>query len=136
MKTQLHTICYVSTAVSTITKNKVSDVFDGIVEKNRHLGITGVLLYSHGNFMQIIEGPSVAMRTLYDSIKKDQRHHHIIEIMNQPATERIFQNYLTGFTIVESAKEIFHLQKYLRFLEDNFDDAIKNRAQMVRPFIY
>ena len=136
MKTQLHTICYVSTAVSTITKNNVHDVFEGIVEKNLSLGITGVLLYSHGNFMQILEGPSIAMLPLYESIKRDKRHHHIIEIMNQPADERMFENYMSGFTIVDSPKEIFHLQKYIRFLEDNFDDTVKNRAEMVRPFIY
>ena len=136
MKTQLHTICYVSTAISTITKNNVHNVFEGIVEKNLSLGITGVLLYSHGNFMQILEGPSIAMLPLYESIKRDKRHHHIIEIMNQPAEERMFENYMSGFTIVDSLKEIFHLQKYIRFLEDNFDEAVKNRAEMVRPFIY
>ncbi|WP_435579308.1 BLUF domain-containing protein [Gilvibacter sp.] len=136
MKTQLHTICYVSTAVSTITQHNVSDVFEGIVENNLSLGITGVLLYSHGNFMQILEGPSEAMASVYDSIKRDRRHHHIIEIMNQPAEERMFENYMSGFTIIDSPKEIFHLQKYVRFLEDNFDEAVKNRAEMVRPFIY
>ncbi|MDC7998633.1 BLUF domain-containing protein [Gilvibacter sediminis] len=136
MKTQLHTICYVSTAVSTITQNNVHDVFEGIVDNNLSLGITGVLLYSHGNFMQILEGPSDALKPLYDSIKRDPRHHHIIEIMNQPAEERMFENYLTGFTIVDSQKDIYQLQKYMRFLEDNFDDGIKNRAEMVRPFIY
>ncbi|NQX78014.1 BLUF domain-containing protein [Gilvibacter sp.] len=136
MKTQLHTICYVSTAVSTITQHNISEVFEGIVENNLSLGITGVLLFQHGNFMQILEGPSIAMLPLYESIKRDKRHHHIIEIMNQPAEERMFENYMSGFTIIEPSKEIFQLQKYIRFLEDNFDEAVKNRAEMVRPFIY
>ncbi|ARV11378.1 hypothetical protein BTO09_03045 [Gilvibacter sp. SZ-19] len=136
MKTSIHTVCYVSTAISTITNDNVNEVFDGIVEKNLSLGITGVLLFSHENFMQVMEGPPHNLLPLYETIKRDQRHHHIIEILNQSTSERMFENYQTGFSIVDNSDQIFSLQKYLRFIEDNFDGAVKKRAEVVRPFIY
>ena len=136
MKTSLHTVCYVSTAISTITIENVSEVFDGIVENNLELGITGVLLFSRGNFMQVMEGPPHNLLPLYETIKRDQRHHHIIEIINQSIIERMFENYRTGFTIIDQSREIFNLQKYLRFIEDNCEGTAKKRAEVVRPFIY
>ena len=136
MKTSIHTVCYVSTAISTITNDNVNEIFDGIVEKNLGLGITGVLLFSHGNFMQVMEGPPQYLLPLYETIKRDERHHHIIEILNQSTSERMFENYQTGFSIVDTSDQIFSLQKYLRFIEDNFDGAVKKRAEVVRHFIY
>ena len=136
MATPLHTICYVSTADSTITNDNVQVVFDGVIEKNLSRSITGILLYSQGNFMQIMEGEPDGLFKLYDSIKEDPRHHHVIEILSSPINHRIFENYQTGFSIVNDPQSRFKLQVYLRWIEENFDGAIKKRAEIIRPFIY
>jgi len=43
-------------------------------EKNSRLGITGMLLYKAGLFLQVLEGDSVRVRELYSKIASDERH--------------------------------------------------------------
>lgn len=135
MESPLYTICYVSTADPTITNENVQEVFDGIIEKNLERSITGILLYSQGNFMQIMEGEYEMLQELYRAIKEDKRHHHVIEILSSPIRHRIFENYQTGFSIVNDPQSKFKLQVYLRWIEENFDGTIKKRAEIIRPFI-
>lgn len=135
MESSLYTICYVSTANATITSQNVHTVFEGIIDKNLERSITGILLFSQGNFMQIMEGELKELTSLYQSIKDDPRHHHLIEILSSPISNRIFENYQTGFSIINDPQSRFKLQVYLRWIEENFDGAIKKRAEIIRPFI-
>ena len=136
MEAPLYSICYVSTADSTVTSENVHTVFDGIIDKNLERSITGILLFSQGNFMQIMEGELDKLSELYQAIQEDPRHHHLIEILSTPIKDRIFENYQTGFSIVNDPESRFKLQVYLRWIEENFDGAIKKRAEIIRPFIY
>lgn len=131
----LHTICYVSTANTKLEDNEFNAFFDFIVTRNRKRNITGILLYQDGNFMQIMEGEPKGLHALYDSIKQDQRHHHLIEILNTETKDRIFENYDTGFSIVNNEKSFFKLKLFMNWIENNFDGNIKKRAEIIQSFI-
>ena len=132
---KLHSICYVSTVSDYLDSNGMANLFNEIISKNNAIGITGLLLHSDGNFMQIMEGQKNLVVSLYESIKNDPRHHHMIEILSQPIEHRIYENYQTGFSIVNTEKAIFKLKLYVNWLEKNFEGVIKTQAEIIQPFI-
>src|SRR5262244_3202576 len=65
--------------------------------KNDALGITGMLLYKDGNFMQALEGEEAAVGKLANTIKNDARHSGFLVLMQSPAQRRLFPNSPMGF---------------------------------------
>jgi hypothetical protein len=49
-------VVYASTALQAFTKPELQALLQEIRPKNAELGITGLLLYKDGNFMQVLEG--------------------------------------------------------------------------------
>ncbi|MBQ0737313.1 BLUF domain-containing protein [Mesonia mobilis] len=43
----------------------------------------GLLLFSYGNFFQVIEGETAKVNNLWQKIKKDDRHKSIIKIFEE-----------------------------------------------------
>ena len=50
--------------------------------RNRKLGITGMLLYDGGRYLQTLEGPPEALDQIWSSIQRDPRH-GAIEVLSQ-----------------------------------------------------
>ena len=74
---------------------------DALLEKSRsnnyHAGITGVLSFGNGFFLQVLEGPERQMIPLYATILADPRHRNC-EILDINLThERMFSNWTMGF---------------------------------------
>ncbi len=64
---------------------------------NQQAGITGMLLYAEGNFLQILEGQREDVEILFDQISKDSRHHGIIKLMTLKSTARNFPDWSMGY---------------------------------------
>jgi hypothetical protein len=72
-------------------------------EKNTRLGLTGMLLYKDGNFIQALEGPDDAVEALYRSIERDPRHHGVLRLTRQPIQDREFAAWSMGFQNLDEA---------------------------------
>ena len=79
-----HTICYFSRAKEDITKDQVEEIFTKTYTTNTLKDIKGILLYMMGDFFQVLEGDEKVLNEIYSTIKKDNRHHTIFEIINRP----------------------------------------------------
>jgi Sensors of blue-light using FAD len=64
---------------------------------NTRLGITGLLLYAEGYYMQVLEGDAAAVQQLYASIQADSRHTCVETLSEGAIKERIFQNWSMAF---------------------------------------
>jgi len=93
----LHGIAYVSTATAAMTVAELEALLLEIRQLNEVHAITGVLLYSDGNFMQYIEGPAQPLQAAYARIGASRRHTDIIEIFNRPVRARTFSGWHMGF---------------------------------------
>lgn len=71
---------------------------------NARLGITGMLLYADGNFVQIIEGPEDAVDALYAKISRDPRHTALLKALDGPIAERRFADWTLGFDRIGETK--------------------------------
>ena len=64
---------------------------------NKNVDVTGMLLYSDGDFMQLLEGPGNTVEALYARIGLDQRHHKLRRILLEPIDTRAFGDWSMGF---------------------------------------
>ena len=90
-------LVYASTAMKLFSGSELLELLPRYREKNLRLGITGLLLYKHGSFMQALEGEEETVRTLFAAIRADPRHHHVLTLMALPVAARQFPNWLMGF---------------------------------------
>jgi len=58
--------------------------------KNSLSEITGILLFDGTHFIQLLEGPELAVDSLFKVISQDNRHHNVVELMRDFAPERRF----------------------------------------------
>lgn len=96
-------LAYVSSAVRPFSREALVALLEGSRQRNATVGVTGLLLYHDGNFMQALEGPRTAVRTLFDRIERDPRHRGTLVLLDQPRPDRYFPEWSMGFRDVSSA---------------------------------
>ena len=60
---------------------------------NAALGLTGMLLYTQGNFFQVLEGAPVAIHGLMGVLEIDRRHAGIRVLCDTPVQARVFADW-------------------------------------------
>jgi len=65
-------------------------------QHNPACGITGILCYGGGIFLQAIEGGRMAVSELYGHIQKDVRHKDVMLLHYEEITERHFGGWTMG----------------------------------------
>ena len=96
--TQLYSIVYVSSATRRLVPSDLDDILEGARVNNRANGLTGLLLHSNGNFMQLLEGPLAALEGALARIRASTRHHQLIEFMREPIAVREFPEWSMGLS--------------------------------------
>ena len=120
MANTLFQMVYTSTAKELFSDDELLELLNTARVNNEKLGITGMLLYSEGVFMQALEGEKQAVMDLYDIISRDPRHHHSITMTELPITERQFSDWSMGFKSL-SRQELAEKTGYTSFLSYDFD---------------
>lgn len=71
---------------------------------NREHGITGMLLYIQGKFIQVLEGSKDDVIQLFDRIEVDPRHTRVAVISEGDSLHRIFKDWSMGFRRLTTAE--------------------------------
>ncbi|HEY1663895.1 MAG TPA: BLUF domain-containing protein [Verrucomicrobiae bacterium] len=111
----LFQIVYVSTATESFGREDLLTMLNGSVARNKRAGITGLLLYRDGSFMQAIEGEEAAVIELFSRINRDPRHHHVIPLIHEGIGERFFPDTAMAFRDLH-ATDLQELPGYSEFL--------------------
>lgn len=93
----MHAVVYVSTEAMHFRDQDLLRLLEQSRSKNLGLDITGLLLYKDGNFMQLLEGPPDAVRSVMVQIKTDPRHKRVQVMMDEEVPRREFSNWSMGF---------------------------------------
>ena len=88
---------YVSSATKLSAKDELVEILSGSRERNAPKGITGLLPYKDGNFMQMLEGDEQAVTALDRRIELDPRHRGAIVLLKGQADVRQFPDWSMGF---------------------------------------
>lgn len=99
----LISLAYVSMAHHPMSDDELLRILEVARPFNQSNNITGMLLYRDDFFIQVLEGGSSAVLPLYEKIKTDPRHHHILEVYRTPIQTRTFTQWSMGFNRVDDA---------------------------------
>lgn len=101
--TPLHALAYVSTAQGMVTEQALQRLLQRARANNDEQGVTGVLLYCDGSFMQYIEGPRDAVDRVYALIRADKQHHGIVPLLSQALQHRAFSGWTMAYAPAHKA---------------------------------
>jgi hypothetical protein len=74
--------------------------------KNQPIGVTGILLYSSGYFIQLLEGQETILETLYHKITQDERHRNVQCLFSRQQYERLFSSWNMGMLNLDTGPEL------------------------------
>lgn len=112
----MFSIIYVSSATRLWTQAELLDLLAWSREHNAALGVTGMLLYKGGNFLQILEGEEEPTRALYERIHRDPRHHGVIVLLQGLTRTRHFAGWAMGFGDLDDPAAVLDVPGYSNFL--------------------
>jgi hypothetical protein len=97
MPAPLLQVTYVSSAAHAFSAEELLQLLAKARACNAALGITGMLIYLEGNFLQIVEGESTAVHALCRKIADDPRHRGMLTLMTRSIARRAFSEWSMGF---------------------------------------
>jgi hypothetical protein len=88
-------LLYASRAIDC-SPDAIEDILTQSRQHNPECGITGILCYGGGIFLQAIEGGRMAVSELYGHIQKDPRHNDVVLLHYEEIPERRFGGWTMG----------------------------------------
>jgi len=93
----LHHVVYHSTATAPLSDQDLAVILEQSRTWNAAHGLTGVLLYCHGDIMQVLEGTEQEVRFIFGRIERDYRHTRVVKLSDGPIAQRSFTRWSMGF---------------------------------------
>ncbi|WP_280153096.1 BLUF domain-containing protein [Piscinibacter sp. XHJ-5] len=89
-------LIYASRAAQAVNHDTLVAVMKAARAHNASAGITGVLIFTDGVFLQLLEGGRNAVSALYNKITRDARHHDVVLLSYDEVPERRFSGWAMG----------------------------------------
>lgn len=107
--------CSVSTS-GELDPGELLGLLDKCRSINAKCDVTGMLLYQHHSFFQVLEGSRSTVELLFEKIAADTRHKRVTKIIFEPIPERAFGNWSMGYPKITSKElaEIPGLNDFFR----------------------
>jgi len=107
-------VSYVSRATNPMSSGDLLALLHQCRRNNTKYGVSGLLLYGNGTFLQTIEGDPDVVDPLYDRIFDDKRHADIELLYRKDIADRQYSEWSMGFDEIsdESLKGIEGLRDF------------------------
>ena len=134
----LISLTYVSSAVRKFSDEELVALLRTSRSNNERAGISGMLLYKDGDFMQTLEGPEDAVSNVISVIAQDVRHRGIIRLLHRQLTERSFGDWSMAFGNLDrlSPQDSKAFSPFLSgsLLDDSFRQRPENCFKLMTAF--
>jgi hypothetical protein len=128
-------ISYLSSATEPLSTEQLLALLQQCLAHNTGSGVTGMLLYGNATFLQVLEGEAQVIDALYDKIKKDPRHAHILFLHRKTIERRQYQDWSMGFKRI-SDKDLQRIEGLRDFSAKDFNaDYLGRHAAVVDRLI-
>lgn len=97
----LVSLVYVSSATHLLSVAEMDYLIEQAHQRNVSVGITSLLLYNGGNFMQCLEGPAAQVDKAMQTIYAHPSHRSLIELFREPITIRAFAQWPMAFLDID-----------------------------------
>lgn len=112
MTSTLHHLVYQSVAVTPFSEAQLQALLTQSHAWNSSHGLTGLLLYSQGELMQVLEGSAEEIQYIFGRISGDTRHANVTKLSDGPIAQRSFAQWSMGFKTI-NPQEFARLKGYL-----------------------
>jgi hypothetical protein len=89
-------LMYASRAVASVNQEELVAILRKSKANNPAVGVTGVLCFGEGIFLQVLEGGRSAVNKLYNRIAADSRHSDVELLCYEEIGERKFAGWSMG----------------------------------------
>jgi hypothetical protein len=93
---------YVSRAAEAMTQESLLSLLQQCLTNNEASGVTGMLLYGNGTFLQVLEGEEAVLEAVIEKIEKDPRHSKIHILYRKAIENRQYSDWSMGFRRVSA----------------------------------
>ena len=125
-----YAISYVSTVAPNLPRKDIEKILEQSRDDNTKQNITGILLYSNGNFFQVLEGNKEDVLDLFSKIKQDDRHYDVLTIFKREVEQPKFQEYQVDFMSLDAAYKEQDLALYFSQVK-NLNPSIQGSVKYV-----
>jgi len=122
-------ISYVSTANRDLNQDEVAEILEQTEIRNNNEGVNGLLIYSGGNFFEVIEGEKIKIKDLFENIKEDPRHRNIMMVFEKKIDKPLFDDKEANFISKNTKHGQMKLENFLYYIKDldeSTQKAVKN----------
>jgi hypothetical protein len=110
----------------------LENLFSNSKNQNSSKNVTGLLLYNDGTFVQVLEGESSVVHSLFSKIENDGRHNQITIMMNRQIDKRLFNSYQTSSVAFGDLRELNKINSKLQLTQAS--KYTKSLWAILKPF--
>ncbi len=98
----IYYLIYSSFATANFSNEELLDLLEVSQNHNKNDGITGMLYYYDGSFIQLLEGEETKVLLTYERICSDKRHRSVVMLKNGFVNNRFFFDWAMSFKRLSS----------------------------------
>jgi len=118
---------YLSRATEPFEEAELFQLIDHSQKNNKPKGLSGMLVYNSGYFLQLLEGPEDLVQSLMDTIGRDPRHVDIQRVFENHTSQRIFGSWYMAY------KNLSTFNPLLRQRVENLITKLAGKSNMLEP---
>lgn len=142
MENKIYQLVYVSYTRKAFSEPALFSLLKKSRIANQRNNLSGFLLYSEKNFIQLIEGEKNKVESLYDKITHDPRHSGIIRLYSDYVAKRDFPDWSMGFehlehrTVLKQVRGLNHLTDHYLSDDDKvqLDEVSQEISTLIKVF--
>lgn len=122
-------LLYVSKASALFRESPdLARILKASAANNAERGVTGLLLYTKGTFMQVLEGYGADVEQVMRRVQADPRHQDINVLIRTSIRQREFGRWSMGFRRGPNRQDAAALPAYAPYFEAGFDAQTLSRC--------
>jgi hypothetical protein len=97
-------LAYISRATEPFEEDELFQLIDHSQKNNKARGLSGMLVYNSGYFLQLLEGPAPTVEALMERIARDPRHVEIKRVFEKRGAQPIFGSWYMAYKNLSTLK--------------------------------
>ena len=93
----MYHLTYFSTASTHFSEEDLENLLKVSKSNNQRNGITGILLFIDGLFLQLLEGRKDNVLNIFKKIQEDERHYDVLKLFEGEKNATNFEKWSMGF---------------------------------------
>lgn len=127
-------LTYLSTATREFGQRELEELLTTSLRHNSAAGLSGMLLYAEGYFIQTLEGEEEVVEAAFNRILTDPRHRNVNITLCEEIEERRFADWSMGFESL-SPEQVASIPGFNDYLDPN-SELYRNNERLGRAGIF